>query len=145
MFCLPIFVFLCFSLTFSKLACQAPGVCDPGLKTDIFLESQYLANETECESLCQLDYPSNPCKFFTWVPNNEPNCYLLSACNNMAHHMAGFISGAWSCDDPDIFCGSVCEIPKYDVKKTVWTCDHNQHPYGDENTLVFQGITCRST
>ena len=139
MSCLAVFFFLMFSLTLTQLSCQAPIVCDPGL------ESYYLANEKECESLWQTDHPSNPCKFFTWIPNNVPNCYSLIACNDMAHHMAGSISGAWSCDDPDIFCGSVGDIPKYDDKKTVWTCDHNQHPYGDENTLVFQGITCRST
>ena len=144
MFFLALLVVLRFSLTLTQLSCQAPGVCDPGLETDIFLESHYLANITECESLCQIEHPSNPCKFFTWVPNNVPNCYLLRACNNMAHHMAASISGAWSCDDSDIFCESIGDIPKYDDKKTVWTCDHNQHPYGEENTLVFQDITCRS-
>jgi hypothetical protein len=62
----------------------------------------------------------------------------------MAHPMAGSKSGAWICYDIDIFCGSVGDTPAYDDKKTVWTCDHDEHPYGDVSKFVFQSTTCRS-
>ena len=69
----------------------------------------------------------------------------MTACNEMADLITGAKSGAWSCDDPDIFCGTIGDIPAYDDRKTVWTCDHGVHPYGDSNKKIFQDTTCRST
>ena len=74
-----------------------------------------------------------------------PNCYKMTACNEMADPITGSQSGAWSCEDPEIFCGAIGDIPAYDDKKTVWTCDHNVHPYGDATKTIFQDTTCRTT
>ena len=69
----------------------------------------------------------------------------MRACNEMADPITGATSGAWNCDDPDIFCGPIGDIPAYDDKKTVWTCEHGVHPYGDSDRKIFQDTTCRTT
>jgi hypothetical protein len=69
----------------------------------------------------------------------------IPACNEMADPITGSQSGAWSCEDPEIFCGPIGDIPAFDDKKTVWTCDHNVHPYGDASKTIFQDTTCRTT
>ena len=148
MFRLVFLVLLACSLTFSKLSCQTPVVCDPSLESDIHIQSAHFADETQCETSCTIGHPYNPCKFFTWVPNAQaqvPNCYQMTACNEMADPITGSKSGAWSCEDPDLFCGPIGEIPAFDDKKTVWTCDHNVHPYGDTDKTIFQDTTCRAT
>jgi len=63
----------------------------------------------------------------------------------MSDPISGSYSGAWSCNDTTIFCGPIGDIPAYDDKKTVWTCDHNVHPYGDSSKFIFQDTTCRTT
>jgi len=134
--------------TLSKLACRTPVVCDPSLESDIFIQSAHFADETQCQTSCTIGHPNNPCKFFTWVPNaasQVPNCYQMKACNEMSDPITGSKSGAWSCDDPEIFCGPLGEIPAYDSKRTTWTCDHNIHPYGAPDKTVFQDTTCRAT
>ena len=144
-FCLLVLLQSCSSL--AKLACQTPVVCDPSLESDIFIQSAHFADEGQCETSCGIGHPANPCKFFTWVPNAQaqvPNCYQMKQCNEMADPITGSKSGAWSCDDTEIFCSAIAEIPAFDDKKTVWTCDHNVHPYGDKSN-IFQDTTCRTT
>jgi len=131
----------------SKLNCQTPVVCDPSLESDIFIKDAHYLTEEQCETSCSIGHPVNPCKFFTWVPNaaaQVPNCYQMKACNEMSDPITGSQSGAWSCDDPEIFCSSIGDVPPYDDKKTVWTCDHNVHPYGTASH-IFQDTTCRTT
>ena len=123
------------------LSCPTPVVCDPSLESDIHLQSDHFADETQWETSCTIGHPFNHCKFFTWVPHAQaevPNCYQMTACNKMADPITGAKSGSWSCDDPDIFCGPIGDIPAYDDRKTVWTCDHGVHPYGDSNKKIFQ-------
>jgi len=62
----------------------------------------------------------------------------------MSDPIHGSYSGAYDCDDDSIFCDSIGDIPAYDKRKTVWTCDHNIHPYGDSKR-IFQDTTCRTT
>lgn len=137
-----------FSGALSKLACQAPVVCDPSLESDIYLGASHFANEAACETSCTIGHPSNPCKFFTFVPNAQdqvPNCYKMTQCNEMSDPIVGSKSGAWSCEDTSIFCSAIGDIPAFDSKKTTWTCDHNVHPYGDDTKAIFQDTTCRTT
>ena len=63
----------------------------------------------------------------------------------MSDPINGTKSGAWSCDDTEIFCGAIGEVPKHDSKKTTWTCDHEMHPYGEWDKKIFQDTTCRTT
>jgi len=138
---------LCISPALSKLSCQTPVVCDPSLESDIFIKDAHYLTEEQCETSCSLGHPMNPCKFFTWVPNaaaQVPNCYQMKACNEMSDPITGSQSGAWSCDDPEIFCSSIGDVPPYDDKKTVWTCDHGVHAYGTASH-IFQDTTCRTT
>ena len=139
---------LTISPALSKLACRTPVVCDPSLESDIYITSAHFLDETQCETSCTIGHPNNPCKFFTWVPNAQdqvPNCYQMKACNEMSDPITGSQSGAWSCEDPEIFCGPIGPIPAYDELKTVWTCDHDVHPYGDASKFIFQDTTCRTT
>merc|ERR1711936_682233 len=125
-----------------------PVVCDPGLESEVHVASYHFADETQCETSCTIGHPNNPCKFFTWVPHTQaavPNCYQMKACNKMVNPIMGSRSGAWNCEDPEIFCEAIGDIPAYDDKKTYWTCDHNIHPYGDATKKIFQDTTCRTT
>jgi len=138
---------LSISPALSKLSCQTPVVCDPSLESDIYIKDAHYRTEAECEDSCSIGHPYNPCKFFTWVPNAQaqvPNCYHMKACNEMSDPITGSQSGAWSCDDEKIFCSSIGDVPPYDDKKTVWTCDHNVHAYGTASN-IFQDTTCRTT
>jgi len=137
-----------FSVSLCKFACQSPVVCDPSLESEIFLNAFHFLDETQCESSCILGHPNNPCKFFTWVPNAQaqvPNCFQMRECKEMSDPMNGGKSGAWNCEDPEIFCPAIGEIPAYDTRRTTWTCDHNVHPYGGEDKHIFQDTTCRAT
>jgi len=147
---LPFFILLQLfhiSPTFSKLACQTPVICDPSLESDIFLGASHFADETQCETSCTIGHPSNPCKFFTFVPNTAaqvPNCYKMTACKEMANPFQGAKSGAWSCDDEEIFCPAIGEVPSANSRQATWTCDRGVHPYGDDQTKIFQDTTCRT-
>jgi len=145
---LPVLAILNITGALSKLDCKTPVICDPSLESDIFLGAAHFANEDACQTSCSIGHPSNPCKFFTFVPNAQdqvPNCYKMTQCNEMSVPFAGAKSGAWSCDDPEIFCGAIGPIPEYNSRKTTWTCDHNVHPYGDESKRIFQDTTCRTS
>merc|ERR1711892_786138 len=118
---------LTISPTLSKLACRTPVVCDPSLESDIYITSSHFLDETQCETSCTIGHPNNPCKFFTWVPNAQdqvPNCYQMKACNEMSDPITGSQSGAWSCEDPEIFCGPMTimfiltEMPASSYSKT---------------------------
>jgi len=135
-------------LALSKIECKAPVVCDPSLETDISLGAAHFVDEDACQESCTIGHPFNPCKFFTYVPNaasQVPNCYKMTQCNEMTVPISGAKSGAWSCDDEEIFCRAIGEVPEYNPRKTTWTCDHNVHPYGDESLSIFQDITCRTS
>ena len=89
----------------SKLDCKTPVVCDPSLESDIFLGASHFVDELACQTSCTIGHPSNPCKFFTFVPGAQdqvPNCYKMKQCNEMSKPIVGSVSGAWSCDDPEI-------------------------------------------
>jgi len=132
----------------SKLDCKTPVVCDPSLESDIFLGASHFVDELACQTSCTIGHPSNPCKFFTFVPGAQdqvPNCYKMKQCNEMSKPIVGSVSGAWSCEDPEIFCDAIGDIPAFDSRKTTWTCDHNIHPYGDETKKIFQDTACRTT
>ena len=143
------FLFLfTFSPVLSKITCKTPVVCDPSLESDVFIKATHMASIDLCEQSCSYGHPNNPCKFFTWVPNaaqQVPNCYQMTACNEMADPITGSQSGAWSCEDEELFCNSIGDIPAYNDRKTVWTCDHGVHPYGDATRHIFQDTTCRTT
>ena len=124
----------------AKFDCPAPVVCDPSLESEDFINSAHFLTDMDCQQSCQLGHPYNPCKFFTWVPNAAPgvaNCFQMKACHAMSDPITGARSGAYSCEDPDLFCGAIADIPVFDERKTVWTCDHGVHPYG-ENLKIFQ-------
>ena len=128
--------------------CSSPVVCDPSTETGDYLNSAHFSTDLDCERSCSMGHPYNPCKFFTWVPNAGPgvtNCYQMSACHAMADPLPGARSGAWSCEDENLFCGAVADVPMFDERRTVWTCDHDVHPYGDERVNVFQETHCYST
>jgi len=134
--------------TNAKFECPTPVVCDPSLESEDYVNSAHYATSEQCQQACQIGHPYNPCKFFTWIPNAAPgvtNCFQMSACTEMSDPITGATSGAWSCDDEDIFCGPVADIPIFDDKKTVWTCDHNVHPYGNADLKIFQDVTCYTT
>jgi len=141
--------FLSFSPTLSKnITCQTPVVCDPSIESDNFIMATHQTDDAACEASCKLAHGAAQCSFFTWVPNAQqqvPNCFLMKTCVEMSDPIHGSYSGAYDCDDESIFCGPIGGIPAYDKRKTVWTCDHNIHPYGDETKRIFQDTTCRTT
>merc|ERR1712123_540075 len=97
----------------SKLDCKTPVVCDPSLESDIFLGASHFVDELACQTSCTIGHPSNPCKFFTFVPGAQdqvPNCYKMKQCNEMSKPIVGSVSGAWSCEDPEIFCDAIGDM-----------------------------------
>ena len=128
--------------------CGIPFVCDPSVGTDIYIQMAHMADQDQCEQFCQLGHPSNPCKFFTWVPDTEehvPNCFQMTECVEMTDPRHGEKSGAWSCEDESIFCGPISEPPVPSTKDTLWTCDHDILPYGGPGSVVFQDVVCRTS
>ena len=131
----------------AQFSCPAPPglVCDPSLETGDHLSSAHFPAPEQCQAACSLGHPANPCRFFTWVAGagtGVPNCHQLAACHAMAQPTAGATSGAWSCEDEALFCGAIAEVPVFNPRRTVWTCEHGVHPYGDKDLRVFQQIAC---
>ena len=148
MLSLALLAILSINQAMAKVSCRTPVVCDPSLESDISVNYFHIDTDVMCEQSCQISHPYNPCRFFTWIPNAQqgvPNCFQMKSCNEMADPISGSYSGAWNCTDPTIFCGPIGDIPAYDDKKTVWTCDNNVHPYGDADKYIFQDTTCRTT
>ena len=124
--------------------CGNSFVCDPSVGTDIFIQYTHLADEDQCEQSCQIDHPSNPCKFFTWVPDTEePNCFHMSECIEKGSPSHGEKSGAWSCEDESLFCQPLGTLPSASNTESHWLCDHGVFPYG--NATVFQDVVCRTS
>ena len=73
------------------------------------------------------------------------NCYHMVACHEMSDPILGATSGAYSCEDETLFCGAIAEIPVFNPRRTVWTCDHSVHPYGGAELQIFQQTTCYTT
>ena len=57
----------------------------------------------------------------------------------------GAKSGVWDCEDEKLFCPPVDEVPPFDQRKTVWTCEEGIHPYGEAEYKVWQGTKCLTT
>jgi len=131
-----------------KPECESHVICDTtkGLITalDVF-------DYETCQQMCQLSHDEVPsplpsgCEFFTmWTRAGIKNdCYLLSECVPL-EHAPGARSGIMECEKPEKKCtGGGSDIPVYNEKETLWSCDHESWAYGDKP--IYPGVTCTAS
>eukprot|EP00092_Neocalanus_flemingeri_P016283 GFUD01017628.1.p1 GENE.GFUD01017628.1~~GFUD01017628.1.p1 ORF type:complete len:313 (-),score=59.49 GFUD01017628.1:104-1042(-) len=130
----------------SSLDCPIPVVCDPIVG---ILASYITNNAATCEKICHYSGAGigggvMGCKFFTYWnrEGSKENCHFLTECS-AAVHAPGAHSGLWSCADDTLSCAGAGEVPAYDDKATLWTCDYG-YAYGG-NTRVSAGATCSAS
>ena len=125
-------LFLYSGLVYSS-SCTLPLLCDPSKNTIIHIDSTHVGNEVQCQDFCTTWHFVRGCNFYTFIPTalpGENNCHFLSECRNMGGGQPiGGRSGAWDCEDEQLFCPPIDKIPPVDRLNTVWTCEHGSHPF----------------